>query len=447
MYHGWKVVACAFLIAVFGWGFGFYGIGVFLAELVERHAWATSSVASAVTVLYLAGAVLIAFIGHAFERFGPCQVVLAGMLAMGSAAIALTWITQPWQLYVVFLLMAVGWAPMSGAALNVIIAPWFERRRGLAISIAFNGAAVGGILLVPALVFLMGWIGFKTAVLSLVIVMVGVLTPLVLWLLARCPESLGLAPDGDAPAPRTSRKAEGEGAPRRRDFMRTWHFWSVALPFALGLTAQISVIIHQVSFLRPALGTAGAAWAVSLTSVCAVLGRLGVGLFVDRVNRRAVIAGNFLLQATSIVLMLSGPRPALLYVACAMFGLGVGNTTSLPSVIVQAEFPRAAFGQVVSTITAVNQFTYSFGPGLLGWLRDGFGSYDAAFAGCLLLQLAAVAILLLGGSRSRSRQGRSAVSADRFAPPARAPLRSGCDDPRSASRRRPWASSGAAHDS
>jgi MFS family permease len=181
--------------------------------------------------------------------------------------------------------------------------------------------------------------------------------------------------------------------------MRTWHFWSVALPFALGLTAQISIIIHQVSFLKPALGTAGAAWAVSLTSVCAVLGRLAVGLFVDRVNRRAVIAGNFLLQATAVVLMLSGPGPMLLYVACAMFGLGVGNTTSLPSVIVQAEFPKAAFAQVVSTIIAINQFTYSFGPGLLGWLRDGFGSYHASLGVCLVLQLAAVAIFLFGGSR------------------------------------------------
>jgi MFS family permease len=173
----------------------------------------------------------------------------------------------------------------------------------------------------------------------------------------------------------------------------------VALPFALGLTAQISIIIHQVSFLKPELGTAGAAWAVSLTSVCAVLGRLVVGSFVDRVNRRAVIAGNFLLQATSVVLMLSGPRPMLLYVACAMFGLGVGNTTSLPSVIVQAEFPKAAFGRVVSTIIAINQFTYSFGPGLLGWLRDGFGSYHASLAACLVLQLAAVGVLLFGGSR------------------------------------------------
>jgi MFS family permease len=129
MYHGWKVVACAFLIAVFGWGFGFYGIGVFLAELVERRGWATSVVASAVTVLYLVGAVLIAFIGNAFARFGPRRVVLVGMSAMGAAAIGLTWVTQPWQLYIVFPLMAGGWAAMSGAALNVIVAPWFERRR------------------------------------------------------------------------------------------------------------------------------------------------------------------------------------------------------------------------------------------------------------------------------------------------------------------------------
>jgi MFS family permease len=395
VFHGWKIVGCAFLIAVFGWGFGFYGIAVFLAELVERHGWATRSVASAVTVLYLVGAALIATVGSAFERFGPRRVVLAGVAAMGLGAVGLTFVTAPWQLYVVFPAMAVGWAAMSGAALNLIVAPWFERRRGLAISLAFNGAATGGIVVAPAIVLLTGRIGFRAAVLLLVAVMGGVLAPLVLWLLGRSPEALGLAPDGDAPGARVPAKPS-RPALRRQELLRTWRFWSVSLPFALGLTAQISVIIYQVSFLRPRLGPDGAAWAVSLTSVAAVAGRLIVGLFVDRLNRRAVVAGNFLVQAAALVLMLTAPAPAFLYVACVLFGLGVGNTTSLPSVIVQAEFPPTVFGQVVSTVIAINQFTYSFGPGILGWLRDASGSYVAPLVACLALQLAAVVILLVG---------------------------------------------------
>ena len=40
---------------------------------------------------------------------------------------------------------------MSGAAVNIIPAPWFERRRGLAVSVAFNGATLGGVTLPPAL--------------------------------------------------------------------------------------------------------------------------------------------------------------------------------------------------------------------------------------------------------------------------------------------------------
>ena len=187
--------------------------------------------------------------------------------------------------------------------------------------------------------------------------MAAVLTPLVSWLLVRGPEALGLGPDGGPPETEGTRPAAGERAGSARDFLRTSHFWSVALAFALGLTAQISLIIHQMSFLKPLIGARGAALAVSLTSISAVLGRLIVGLFIDRVNRRAVVASNFLLQAAAVTLMLAASAPALLYVACVMFGLGVGNTTSLPSVLVQAEFPRAVFGRVVSTIIAINQVT------------------------------------------------------------------------------------------
>ena len=36
-YHGWLVVAAAFLVALYGFGLGFYGLGVYLVALKELH--------------------------------------------------------------------------------------------------------------------------------------------------------------------------------------------------------------------------------------------------------------------------------------------------------------------------------------------------------------------------------------------------------------------------
>jgi hypothetical protein len=59
--------------------------------------------------------------------------------------------------------MSLGWGALSGAAVNIILAPWWKRRRGLAVSLAFNGATLGGVVIVPALLWLIGRVGFARA--------------------------------------------------------------------------------------------------------------------------------------------------------------------------------------------------------------------------------------------------------------------------------------------
>jgi MFS family permease len=71
---------------------------------------------------------------------------------MACGVVLLTLITRPWQVYASFGVMSLGWATMSGAAINIIVAPWFERRRGLALSWAMNGGSAGGVLLAPLLI-------------------------------------------------------------------------------------------------------------------------------------------------------------------------------------------------------------------------------------------------------------------------------------------------------
>src|SRR5439155_6429356 len=110
-----------------------------------------------------------------YGRFGPRVVVAGGSLAMAVGIAALGSVTQPWQLYPAFLVMSVGWGAMSGAAINIILAPWFQRRRGLAVSIAFNGATLGGVIVAPALIPLIGAVGFTRALATAALVLLVVL--------------------------------------------------------------------------------------------------------------------------------------------------------------------------------------------------------------------------------------------------------------------------------
>jgi cyanate permease len=49
---------------------------------------------------------------------------------------------------------------------------------------------------------------------------------------------------------------------------------------------------------------------------------------------------------------------------------------------------------IISLSTGISQFTYAFGPGLLGLVRDVTGGYPAALAVCIALNLTAAALVL-----------------------------------------------------
>jgi hypothetical protein len=47
-YAGWRVVLACYLAAVFCWGFGLYGHGVYLTELHRLHGWPNALISAAV---------------------------------------------------------------------------------------------------------------------------------------------------------------------------------------------------------------------------------------------------------------------------------------------------------------------------------------------------------------------------------------------------------------
>src|SRR5712672_3774582 len=97
LYHGWLVVAAAFLVALYGFGLGFYGPGIYLVALKELHGWPVDELSSAITTYYVLGATLLFFwVGPLFDRHGARKVVVVGTIAMACGVMLLALITRPW---------------------------------------------------------------------------------------------------------------------------------------------------------------------------------------------------------------------------------------------------------------------------------------------------------------------------------------------------------------
>ena len=297
-YDGWRIVAVCFLVASFGWGLGFYGQSVYLAELHRLHGWPASLISSGTTFFYLFGAVLVAFVSEAIRAFGPRNCLLGGIVAMAGAAIMMGQVTSPWQLYLANALLAFGWAGTSLGVITNTLGLWFDRKRGMAISLALNGASFGGIAGVPLLVAAIGHFGFAGAMIVAAGTMLVLMIPIVLILVGRPPEHASLAA-GSAAAEVPS------AAHIRARALRDVGFLTVSIAFALVLFAQVGFIVHLISFLDPVIGRSSAATAVALLTAMAVVGRVLFSIVIDRLNQRLASAISFASQALALAIIIN----------------------------------------------------------------------------------------------------------------------------------------------
>jgi predicted MFS family arabinose efflux permease len=386
-YDGWRIVVVCFLLATFGWGLGFYGQSVYVAELQRMHGWPASLISSGTTFFYLFGAALVAFVSEAIKAFGPRNCLVAGTFAMAAAAISIGQVREPWQLYLANAVLAFGWAGTSLGIITNVLGLWFDRKRGMAISLALNGASFGGIVGVPLLILAIGHFGFSGAMTASAVGMVAVMVPVILLSVGRPPihSSADDVEAADAPSP-TQIRAQA---------FRDIGFLSVSAAFALVLFAQVGFIVHLIAFLDSVVGRQQAAIAMALLTAMAVVGRVLFSFVIDRMNQRLASSLSFISQAIALLIVINVHHDYALIAACALFGFSVGNLITLPALIVQREFDRRSFGVLVSLITAINQITYAFGPGVVGLLRDLSGSYTLPFYACIAVELTAAVLVMI----------------------------------------------------
>lgn len=399
-FYGWRVVGAAFVLAFFGWGLGFYGPPVYLHAVREARGFSVATVSVAVTLHYLAGALVVANVPSLYRRFGLSAVTTAAAILLGVGIFGWAIAAAPWQLFAATLVSGAGWAAMGGVAVNAVVSPWFVRARPAALGTAYNGASFAGLIFSPLWVVAIDLMGFPAAAAAIGIVMALVVSFLAARTFSRTPQDMALAPDGDEPgAP-----AASVTSPRARPLpgpllWRDFAFITLAAGAALALFAQIGMITHLYSLLVPALGSQSAGVVMGVGTGAGMAGRMMVGwLMPVGAERRRVACVSYAVQivGTLVLIAAGGASVPLLLLGVLLFGVGIGNATSMPPLIAQVEFVKGDVPRVVALVVAIGQAIYAFAPAAFGLIRE-LAPQDAYFfATAALVYALAIAVLLAG---------------------------------------------------
>lgn len=386
---------------MFGWGVGFYGPPVFLHAVVVRTGWSLPLVSAAVTTHFLFGAGVVAGLPWLHRRFGVPATTVGGAIALALGVVAWAAAAAPWQLFVAAMCTGGGWVPLGAAGINAIVSPWFVDQRPMALAKAYNGASVGGMVFVPLWAALIESVGFPAAAMLVGLAMVTTVLSIATRELSRTPA----APRGQADAAAGADRAMATTV--QPALWRSRTFVTLAAAMALGLFAQIGLIAQLFSLMVPTMGPQMAGWTMALATGCGMAGRLLVarGMGAQRDRRRAA-AGSYAVQAVgTLLLWMAGlDQWPLAMLGVVLFGLGIGNATSLPPLIAQAEFAHAEVPRVVARCVALAQALYAFAPAAFAALlvtgAGGTPTWGAGtqsfFAAIVVVQGLAIACMLAG---------------------------------------------------
>jgi sugar phosphate permease len=373
------VVATGFFSLFSLIGILFYGIPFFYDFWVKDFGWSRATVTSGNAF----GRVIVGLFGFLagwlVDRFGPRRLMLVGILMGGLSLVGLSAMTSLWQFYLFSLLGAMAY--MCGGPLpnQVLTSRWFDRSRGKAMSIAYLGVGLGGMLVPQMAKWLNMKFGWHYALVILGILMIIISFP-VTWFVRDNPEKTSGVAMEDQP------EIAIGSVLKRKEF----YLLLVGSMCAIAAVSGTSQHLKLFFSLDLKYSQSRAANIISLVLFSSILGRLLMGWLADRVPKKYVMILIYLLVACSIPLLYFASEPGIIYVFAFVFGVGLGGDYMIIPLMAAELFGVRLLGRVMGIILMADGFSDALAPMLVGWLRDKSGNYFTGFAALISLGVAGI---------------------------------------------------------
>ncbi|MDY7018538.1 MAG: MFS transporter [Chloroflexota bacterium] len=399
IFYGWWVVAAAAMVAFASCGIGYYSFAIFLKPIEAEFGWSRTALSGAMSLLLLVSGLLSPLVGRWCDTYGSKKIIMLCSIPLGVCFVLFNFVQSLWHFYAIYALLALPFAGTFIVPATTLVTKWFDKKRGIAIALVLCGSSLGGLVLPPALSYLIATIGWRMAYVCSGILTWLIILPLAIFVIKSNPQEMGLSPDGEKrPTDEQYNMANSSEAPQRWTLamaLRTSLFWFVALGFAFVVLGRVGVMTHQVAYLTDiGIDTMAAATALGVTSGIAIIGRLAVGYLADRTPKRFLAVTSFALEAVGVFILMRVRNMKMVWLYVIVFGIGFGGEPAIRPLLIGELFGTTSFGAVFGAMQAIIQLGTALGPLLAGYIFDTTASYHLAFIIFLITYILAIISIL-----------------------------------------------------
>ena len=263
------------------------------------------------------------------------------------------------------------------------ISHWFERRRGLAVTLVSSGNYVAGAVWPPVIQYLIETSGWRAAHFGLGVLCIAVVLPLAFLMKTRPPAG-----------------ATAKGAPKPLqgiiDIPPRALLTLIAVAGFACCMAMAMPQVHLVAYCADlGYGPAQGAQMLSLMLTLGIVSRVISGLVCDRIGGLMTLLIGSAAQGLPLLLYMFFDGLASLYLISALFGLFQGGIIPMYAIIVREYFPAGKAGANLGLIIMATLLGMAVGGWLSGVIFDWTGSYRAAFFNGVLWNLVNLALVAL----------------------------------------------------
>jgi MFS family permease len=369
------------------WGILYYAFAVFLTPMGAEMGWSVAQMTGAYSLALLLSGVAAIPVGRWLDRHGPRLLMTVGSIAATFLVLAWAMVDSLWGFYLIWIGIGVTMAAVLYEPAFVVVATWFVRGRGRALTLLTFIAGLASVIYIPLANGLVERYGWRDALLILAIVLGIGTIPLHALVLRRSPQAIGLLPDGvtvDAAAPRAGTTFDRSVSVR--DALRSAGFWWLNVSFVLATLATMTLTVHLIPYLIGRdFSTGFAASAAGAVGLLALPGRLIFTPLGGRIPRRIVTAAIFAIQTASLVVLLLVPGTLGVIVFVMLFGAGFGAITPARAALVSDLFGAANYGSINGIVSLCITAARAVAPVSAGLLVTVLDSYTPVLWGCVVV--------------------------------------------------------------